>query len=128
MPHPPQVPDRLAATGATLREVLEDADRELGAIMAKKAGETGYENPSLDPPMPSANLDVERTLGATGCKSFCYYPSVCVTQLTRMLQTNGKRWVVARSRQTLTFRTLLHHQPQFIVSLELLTCRLQVLQ
>lgn len=106
LPQPGEVPDRLEAKATTLRELLEDVERELGVIMAKMAAETGWDNPSLEPPMASADMDIQRTLGATGCESICCCACVCFTRLTELLQINDKPLDVAQARQTLTLRTL----------------------
>lgn len=68
LPNPEQIEDRWLADGSSERELLEDAEMELFGWMHRTAAETGAIVPSNEA-WPSADRDVERTLGAQGCKS-----------------------------------------------------------
>lgn len=67
LPNPEQVSDRWLADGSSERELLEDTEMELLAWMQRVAAETGVLVPSGEG-WPSAERDIERTLGAQGCK------------------------------------------------------------
>lgn len=67
LPNPPLVPDRLRASGDLPRELLEDVEVELLAIMSKLSAELGVPNPAAEESWSSANRDIERTLAAQGC-------------------------------------------------------------
>lgn len=67
LPHPEQIPDRWHADGNSMREMLEDTEMELLAWMQRLAAETGFSVPSGES-WPSAERDIERTLGAQGCR------------------------------------------------------------
>ncbi|EMD00196.1 hypothetical protein BAUCODRAFT_83917 [Baudoinia panamericana UAMH 10762] len=66
LPDPPTIDDRIEADGNSLRELLEDVEIELVALMYKLAGDTGAINPAASEGWPSASRDVERVLAAQG--------------------------------------------------------------
>ena len=68
MPSPATVQDRLHADGSTLRELLEDVEMELLALMIKTAAVTGIQLPANTESWPEADRDIPRTLSAEGCK------------------------------------------------------------
>ena len=68
LPNPPSVYDRLQADGSSQRELLEDADYELLALLAKTAKDTNTANPGAAEIWTSADRELERVLGAQGCK------------------------------------------------------------
>lgn len=67
LPNPEQITDRWEADGDSERELLEDVEIELLAWMKKIAAETGGVVPTPEG-WPSAERDIERTLGAQGCE------------------------------------------------------------
>nr|POF15271.1 hypothetical protein CFP56_42160 [Quercus suber] len=69
LPATQPVEDTLQADGSSPRELLEDVEFELLALMYKQASETGIANPCATEVWNSANHDVERTLAAQGCRS-----------------------------------------------------------
>ena len=68
LPNPPEVKNRLHADGSSPRELLEDVEFELGALMSNIASQQGLPNPVATQMWSSAERDVERTLGAQGCE------------------------------------------------------------
>lgn len=69
LPNPPVLDTRLHADGSSLRELLEDVEMELRALLSKTAAQTGLTDPAASEGWPSADHDVERTLAAQGCES-----------------------------------------------------------
>jgi len=68
LPSPPEVHDRLNADGESLRELLEDVEYELIALMSRTAAEFNIVNPAAAEGWFSADRDLQRTLSAQGCK------------------------------------------------------------
>ncbi|KXL44515.1 hypothetical protein M433DRAFT_4966 [Acidomyces richmondensis BFW] len=66
LPNPPPIIDRMQADGSSPRELLEDLEIELAAWMSRISSETGALNPAAAEGWPSADRDLERTLGAMG--------------------------------------------------------------
>lgn len=75
LPNPPKIENPLLADGSSHRELLEDWEVELLALISKEAQDTGVINPTSSEGWPSAGLDVERTLAAQGCALpfFCLF-------------------------------------------------------
>lgn len=69
LPDPEDIHDRSQATGLTERELLEDVERELYALVSKVSAVTGLDNPLVGETWPSAKQDIERTFAAQGCTS-----------------------------------------------------------
>ncbi|EME77564.1 uncharacterized protein MYCFIDRAFT_114189, partial [Pseudocercospora fijiensis CIRAD86] len=69
LPTPTDVGDRLQADGSSLRELLEDCEAELLALIYKLASENPtLVNPAIAEGWPLADRDIERVLAAQGCK------------------------------------------------------------
>lgn len=68
LPATDAIDDPLRADGSSHRELLEDAEFELLALMYKQASENGVVNPAAGEGWSSANRDVERTFAAQGCE------------------------------------------------------------
>lgn len=68
LPNPPLLEDRVNANGSSLREQLEDVEMELLALTWRTAAEMNVVNPVAGEGWPSAQKDLERTLGCHGCK------------------------------------------------------------
>ena len=74
LPDPPVLDDRLAAQGNSQRELLEDIETELHALIIKTAAETNAVHPAASEGWPLADRDVDRTLAAQGCMSLFIVP------------------------------------------------------
>ncbi|GIZ48075.1 hypothetical protein CKM354_001115000 [Cercospora kikuchii] len=70
LPDPPVLDDRFAAQGNSHRELLEDIETELHALIIKTAAETNAVNPAASEGWPLADRDVDRTLAAQGYPRF----------------------------------------------------------
>ena len=72
LPNPPEVQNRLNSDGNTRREVLEDVEYELTALMYRTAMEFSIVNPAAVEGWSSADRDLQRTLAAQGCECICF--------------------------------------------------------
>jgi len=68
LPNSPAVQDRLHSEGDSLREMLEDVEYELTALMYRTAMEFNIVNPAAVDGWSSADRDLQRTLAAQGCE------------------------------------------------------------
>lgn len=68
LPNPPRLTSRLRADGSSQREVLEDWESELLALMYEQSATTGAINPAAATGWPAADKDIERVLAVQGCK------------------------------------------------------------
>ncbi|KAF2207210.1 hypothetical protein CERZMDRAFT_71801 [Cercospora zeae-maydis SCOH1-5] len=69
LPNPPVLDNRFAAQGNSPREILEDIETELHALLIKTAADTNTVNPAASEGWPLADRDIDRTLAAQGCTS-----------------------------------------------------------
>lgn len=69
LPNPTDIGSRLQADGSSNRELLEDCEAELLALIYKLAAENpNLVNPAAAEGWPLADRDIERVLAAQGCK------------------------------------------------------------
>lgn len=68
LPSPAALDDRLRADGTSQRELLEDVEKELVALMGKVSSESDLINPAAGEGWASAEKDVERLLASQNCK------------------------------------------------------------
>lgn len=66
LPNPTPVKDRLRADGSSQRELLEDWEAELLALLFEQSSTTGATNPAAAAGWPSADRDMERVLAVQG--------------------------------------------------------------
>lgn len=85
LPNPPPIQDRLNSTGDSLREYLEDVEMELLALAWRTAAEMNVVNPAAGEGWSSAQRDLERVLGAQGCKLVYFQVVVCLRGSSNLL-------------------------------------------
>jgi ubiquitin carboxyl-terminal hydrolase 25/28 len=84
LPSPPLVDDRSGADGSSLRELLEDWEIELLALAWRTAEEMNIVNPVAGEGWTTAQRDLERVLGAQGCKSIAFRARHCDGHVPRL--------------------------------------------